>query len=533
MDDLTVILEGMVGELPAPLASRLAGDVVLEAQNLTLAVIDADGRHTDTELWSYLAAFAHRSDGQLQLATPADVRDAGLAVDRRSWLTTVSALFDLVVTADARNRTTHAWTYYDRAMRLAHTVCALDDRPSDDELRAVDAFRALLVDTMTAHGVARPGSTSTWVPGRLPQATGPTPGPLPSPARPTSGPAGPAGPVEPAGPAGPAAVPAGAPTVAPTVAAAEQPGPPEPIEELLAELDDLVGLDGVKAEVRLVTNLLEIGRIRAERKLPTVEGSRHLVFTGNPGTGKTTVARLLARIYRTLGVVERGHLVETDRAGLVAGYVGQTAIRVTEAFDRADQGVLLIDEAYALARGGERDFGREAIDTIVKLVEDRRDRVVVIAAGYPAEMAEFIDANPGLRSRFPKTIHFEDYSDDQLLAIFGSQCRKAHYEPTDEAIERVRAYFLAVPRTKGFGNARLCRNLFEQAIANQASRLMEAQRTPSDGAPAPLLSDADLVALVAADIPAPPPDSPPDFPQGAPPSDRRRPDVPFGETDAP
>lgn len=490
VDDLTVILEGMVGELPAPLASRLAGDVVLEAQNLTLAVIDADGRHTDTELWSYLAAFAHRSDGQLQLATPADVRDAGLAVDRRSWLTTVSALFDLVVAADARNRTTHAWTYYDRAMRLAHTVCALDDRPSDDELRAVDAFRALLVDTMTGHGVARPGSTATWVPGRLPQATGPSSGPLPSPARPPSGP-------------DPGPAPAAAAT--PATPPAEAPGPPEPIEELLAELDDLVGLDGVKAEVRLVTNLLEIGRIRAERKLPTVEGSRHLVFTGNPGTGKTTVARLLARIYRTLGVVERGHLVETDRAGLVAGYVGQTAIRVTEAFDRADQGVLLIDEAYALARGGERDFGREAIDTIVKLVEDRRDRVVVIAAGYPAEMAEFVDANPGLRSRFPKTIHFEDYSDEQLLAIFGSQCRKAHYEPTGEAMDRVRAYFLAVPRAKGFGNARLCRNLFEQAIANQASRLMEAQRTPPDGAPAPVLSDADLVALVAADIPAPPP----------------------------
>ncbi len=491
--DLTVILQGMVGELPAAIATRLQGDVVLEAQNLTLAVIDADERHTDVELWAYLAAFAHRSDGQLQMATPADVRAASLAAGRRTWLTSVSVLFDLVVAADVRNRTTHAWTYYDRAMRLAHTVCSLDDRPSDDELRWVDAYRALLVDTMTTRGIARPGSASaTWAPGRVPTGTAPPIGaPPPAP-----------GPGAPAVAAGP-----GAPAAAPPV---EELGPPEPIEDLLAELDGLVGLDGVKSEVRLVTNLLEIAKIRAERKLPTVEGSRHLVFTGNPGTGKTTVARLLARIYRTLGVVERGHLVETDRAGLVAGYVGQTALRVTEAFDRADQGVLLIDEAYALARGGERDFGREAIDTIVKLVEDRRDRIVVIAAGYPVEMSEFVDANPGLRSRFPKTIHFEDYTDDQLVAIFRSQCRKAHYEPTDDAIDRVRAYFLAVPRTKGFGNARLCRNLFEQAIANQASRLMEARRATAAGEPPPALTDTDLVSLTAADVPPPPaPEVPP------------------------
>ena len=147
-----------------------------------------------------------------------------------------------------------------------------------------------------------------------------------------------------------------------------------------------------------------------------LDQSRHLIFTGNPGTGKTTVARLLAQIYRTLGVVERGHLVETDRAGLVAGYVGQTAPLVQARFDEADQGVLLIDEAYSLVRGGERDFGREAIDTIVKLIEDRRDRIVVVMAGYPDEMEELIASNPGLRSRFPKVIHFPDYTTDELLA---------------------------------------------------------------------------------------------------------------------
>ena len=219
------------------------------------------------------------------------------------------------------------------------------------------------------------------------------------------------------------------------------------------------------------------------------------MFTGNPGTGKTTVARLLARLYRTLGVVEKGHLVETDRAGMVAGFVGQTALKVTEVFDSAMGGILLIDEAYALARGGERDFGREAIDTIVKLIEDRRESLVVVAAGYPDEMAEFIDANPGLRSRFPKTIAFADYSDDELVRILASLCKKNRYEPTPAADVAVRAYFAAQPRTKGFGNGRLARNMFEAAVANQATRLMSR---PKDAAPP---TDEELLAIEAADVP--------------------------------
>ena len=202
-----------------------------------------------------------------------------------------------------------------------------------------------------------------------------------------------------------------------------------------------------------------------------MDQSRHLIFTGNPGTGKTTVARLLAQIYRTLGVVERGHLVETDRAGLVAGYVGQTAPLVLARFDEADQGVLLIDEAYSLVRGGERDFGREAIDAIVKLIEDRRDRIVVVMAGYPDEMEELISSNPGLRSRFPKVIHFPDYTTDELLAIIDSMADKGGYRLDPGARARARIWLDSITRDKGFGNGRTARNLFEHAVSTQATRL--------------------------------------------------------------
>ena len=232
-----------------------------------------------------------------------------------------------------------------------------------------------------------------------------------------------------------------------------------------------MGLAGVKHEVKLVTNLLRVQRIREERGCPTMDQSRHLIFTGNPGTGKTTVARLLAQIYRTLGVVERGHLVETDRAGLVAGYVGQTAPLVQARFDEADEGVLLIDEAYSLVRGGERDFGREAIDTIVKLIEDRRDRIVVVMAGYPDEMEELISSNPGLRSRFPKVIHFPDYTTDELLAIIDSLADKGGYRLDPGARARARIWLDSITRDKGFGNGRTARNLFEHAVSTQATRL--------------------------------------------------------------
>ncbi len=483
--DVHLVLTGMAGELPAPVAVKLERDVTVEASNLTLAVIDADDRHTDFELDAYVSAFGHRFDTQLGYASTADVRQAGLAVGKKTWLTSASELFDLICASDARNRTSHSWTYYDRAMRIAHTVCALDARPSDDELRAVDGFRALLVQTMTGRGVGRPGGGGAAIPGFGPTFGAPT-NTGPNPANPTNE-------GTPAAPFG-AAI---AESTAAGAAPAEVPLPPaEALEDLLAELDALVGLDGVKSEVRLVTNMLQVQQLRKERGMPLVDASRHLVFTGNPGTGKTTVGRLLARIYRTLGVVDKGHLVETDRAGLVAGYVGQTAIKVTEVFDRARGGVLLIDEAYALARGGEKDFGMEAIDSLVKLIEDRREDTVVIVAGYPAEMADFIQTNPGLRSRFPKTIHFEDYSDDELVVIFSKQCDKAKFVLSDDTKRAVKTWFASQPRTQGFGNGRLARNLFEATVANQATRLMKDR--PKD---APALTDESLLALDPADIP--------------------------------
>ncbi len=441
VDVLTDALVNATTPLPDTDPKALRRSVLTEAFNLSCAFIDADQRPSDDELWALIDTFGPRLRSDLRIATPDDLRRDGVIDDCRQWLDSTSDLFAILVGTDRRQGSDLAVAYYEQAMTLAQTVASLDEHTWRDELLAIDRFRRLLLSTIK---------------------DGPT----------TAG----------AQPATPSAQPA-------TTPALGDPAP-RPLDDLLAELDGLVGLAEVKREVRLVADLLTVQRLRHDRQLPVVESSRHLIFTGNPGTGKTTVARLLAQIYRTLGVVSQGQLVESDRAGLVAGYVGQTAAKVTAVFDQAEGGVLLIDEAYALVRGSESDFGREAIDTIVKLVEDRRDRLVVIAAGYPDEMGDFLAANPGLPSRFPRTVAFADYADDELVEIFEGLCRDGGYRCDPVATAAVRASIIAQQRGKGFGNGRMVRNLFERAIERQASRIV--------GLTEP--TDEDLSTLIAADL---------------------------------
>ncbi len=265
------------------------------------------------------------------------------------------------------------------------------------------------------------------------------------------------------------------------------------LEELLAELDGLCGLAKVKEDVKGLINLVKVRKLRQEAGLPVPPMSLHLVFMGNPGTGKTTVARLLSKIYHAVGVLSKGQLVEVDRSGLVAGFVGQTALKTQEAIDKALGGVLFIDEAYALAnQDNANDFGREAIEVLLKGMEDHRDDLIVIVAGYTDLMGDFIHANPGLESRFNKYFYFEDYDGEQLAEIFRSMCRKNGYE-LDEAADKAAAeafQLLYQRRDENFGNARDVRNVFEAAVASQANRVaaMEAPERK------------DLMALTVADL---------------------------------
>jgi len=436
-------VDGVEHELSALSGQQHRHECIVEAGDLVSAILASDGRLTTTELEAWLDDIGPHLTPPVMI-TPQQLRRSDLITGKAGWLDTPSTMLDLLVKADTRDAARRANTYYDLALKLAHAAAALDLVPSPDEIAAIDGFRTMMLRAMDAVGVPRPGRPAATASG------GPAPDAAPTPELP----------------------------------------PERPVEEILAELDALIGLDHVKTEVRRLTSLLRVQRLRAEHDLPVIETSRHLVFVGNPGTGKTTVARLLSQLYRSLDVVTKGHLVETDRADLVAGFVGQTAIKTQEVLTSSLGGTLLIDEAYALARGGENDFGREAIDTLVKFMEDHRDDLAVVVAGYPAEMGELIATNPGLESRFARTLEFPDYTTAELVAIFELISSKKQYHLTDAARARLTEVIEAEPRGRGFGNARFTRNVFEQGVSMQAMRLSDVEVPTKD----------QLTALEADDI---------------------------------
>ena len=333
-----------------------------------------------------------------------------------------------------------------------------------------------VIQTLTEHNLRRMG-TDFWGAPPAPEAKAPKEPGGTAPASSQEKPNAPEAPQAAGGTAGPQ----------------KEASPPEKLEDLQMELDSYIGLSAVKKEVRNLIDLVKIHQLREKNGLPVTELSLHMVFSGSPGTGKTTIARLMARIFHSLGILSKGQLVEVDRAGLVAGYVGQTALKTRKAVEKALGGVLFIDEAYALNGSSGNDFGQEAIDTILKAMEDHRDDLVVIAAGYDDLMDRFIHSNPGLESRFNRFLHFEDYTPEELLAIFKMRCEKGCYELEEDAEGFVRDFLREENRDpESFGNARGVRNVFERILVCQASRLAGQETVTRE----------DLMRLTAADVEA-------------------------------
>lgn len=265
----------------------------------------------------------------------------------------------------------------------------------------------------------------------------------------------------------------------------------ESLEDLQKQLDSMIGLDGVKQQVHSIINELKIDALRKSKGLKVSNTSKHLVFKGNPGTGKTTIARLLSKIYKQLGILEKGQLVEVDRSEIVAGYVGQTALKTKEKIDEAMGGILFIDEAYTLAKG-ENDFGQEAIDTLLKAMEDLRDEFIVIVAGYDEPMESFLQSNPGLKSRFNEYIHFDDYSEEELFLIFGLLCEQNDFRMDLEAQDTLKSYLndLCTHKPDNFANGREMRNLFDKSKKAHSNRLTSLNE----------ISDEDLITFKKDDL---------------------------------
>ena len=265
----------------------------------------------------------------------------------------------------------------------------------------------------------------------------------------------------------------------------------ESLVDLQKQLDSMIGLDGVKQQVHSIINELKIDALRKSKGLKVSNTSKHLVFKGNPGTGKTTIARLLSKIYKQLGILEKGQLVEVDRSEIVAGYVGQTALKTKEKIDEAMGGILFIDEAYTLAKG-ENDFGQEAIDTLLKAMEDHRDEFIVIVAGYDEPMESFLQSNPGLKSRFNEYIHFDDYSEEELFLIFGLLCEQNDFRMDLEAQDTLKSYLndLCTHKPDNFANGREMRNLFDKSKKAHSNRLASLNE----------ISDEDLITLKKDDL---------------------------------